>query len=58
MRKKPYRQKCGEFEIRMLKDGRVVMIAPDEQLMEVARILDPDNALLPPKTEKKKNAKT
>ena len=58
MKKKPYKQKCGEFEIRMLKDGRVVMIAPDEQLMEVARILDPDNVNLPPKTENKKNAKT
>jgi hypothetical protein len=58
MKKKPYKQKCGEFEIRMLKDGRVVMIAPDEQLMEVARILDPDNTNLPPKMENKKNAKT
>jgi hypothetical protein len=58
VKKKPYKQKCGEFEIRMLKDGRVVMIAPDDQLMDLARTLDPDNALLPPKTEKKKNAQT
>jgi len=57
MKKKPYKQKCGEFEIRMLKDGRVIMIAPDDQLMDLARTLDPDNALLPPKTEKK-NAQT
>ncbi len=53
MKKKPYKQKCGEFEIRMLKDGRVIMIAPDEKLMELAKELDPNNALLPPKTEKK-----
>lgn len=57
MKKKPYKKKCGDFEIRMLKDGRVVMIAPDDQLMDLARTLDPDNALLPPKTEKK-NAQT
>jgi hypothetical protein len=37
---KPYKRKPGEFEIRILPDGRVLMPAPDEALLEVARILD------------------
>ena len=37
MKKKPYKSKPGEFEIRILKKGSVVMIAPDEALLEVAR---------------------
>jgi len=37
MKKKPYKSKPGEFEIRILKKGSIVMIAPDEALLEVAR---------------------
>ncbi len=56
MRKKRYKRKCGDFEVRVLADGRVVMLAPDEELLQVAGTLDPDNELLPPVKEKKKNA--
>jgi hypothetical protein len=56
MKRKRYKRKCGDFEIRVLADGRVIMLAPDEQLLQVAGALDPDNALLPPVKEKKKNA--
>jgi hypothetical protein len=56
MKKKRYRRKCGEFEVRVLADGRVVMLAPDEQLLRAARKLDPKNELLPPETESTKNA--
>jgi hypothetical protein len=37
MKNKPYKRKPGDFEIRILSNGRVVMIAPDEMLLEVAR---------------------
>lgn len=37
MSKKPYKRKPGDFEVRILSDGRVVMVAPDEELIEIAR---------------------
>ncbi len=40
MEKKVYKRKAGEFEIRILPDGRVVMLAPDEALMDVARAVE------------------
>jgi hypothetical protein len=54
MSKKRYKRKCGDFEVRVLADGRVIMLAPDERLLQVAGTLDPDNKLLPPVKEKKK----
>ncbi len=33
----PYTCKQGEFELRVLKDGRLVLIAPDESLLELAQ---------------------
>lgn len=36
MSAKPYSRKQGEFELRVLKDGRLVLIAPDETLLEIA----------------------
>ena len=58
MKKEPYRRRPGDFEIRMLTDGRVVMIAPDEALMEVARAVAPDSRGLPPRTESKKHGRS
>lgn len=46
MTQKPYQRNAGEFEIRILPDGRVVMVAPDQTLMEVAQALDPINEQL------------
>jgi hypothetical protein len=40
MSRKPYRRKQGEFELRVLKDGRLVLIAPDEALLEIGRTLE------------------
>jgi hypothetical protein len=37
MSKKPYKRKPGDFEVRILSDGRMVMVAPDEELIEIAR---------------------
>lgn len=36
---KPYQRKTGDFEIRILPDGRIVFVAPDEALMELAQVL-------------------
>ena len=41
----PYQRKPGDYEIRILPDGRVVMVAPDETLMDIARELEPDNSV-------------
>jgi hypothetical protein len=38
----PYQRKQGDFEIRILRDGRLVMIAPDEALLDMAQSLDTD----------------
>jgi hypothetical protein len=40
MSQKPYQREQGDFELRILKDGRVVMIAPDETLLEIAQALE------------------
>jgi hypothetical protein len=37
MKNKPYKRKPGELEIRILNNGRVVMIMPDERLLEIAQ---------------------
>ena len=40
MSRKPYKREQGDLELRILKDGRLVMIAPDETLMEIAQALE------------------
>ena len=42
MKNKPYKRKVGDFEIRVLRDGRLVMIAPDEELHEIANSIEAD----------------
>ena len=59
MTKKPYKRKTGDFEIRVLKDGRVVMIAPDQELMDLAEtIKTDDNQLADDVKREEENAKT
>jgi len=36
MSQEPYKRKQGEFELRILKDGRLVVMVPDEALLEIA----------------------
>jgi hypothetical protein len=36
----PYQRQKGDFEIRILPDGRLVFVAPDEHLAEVAEGLE------------------
>ena len=40
MKKKPYKKRPGDLEIRLLKDGRLVLVGPDESLVEIARDMD------------------
>ena len=35
-----YQRQQGDFELRILSDGRLVMIAPDETLLEIAKTLE------------------
>ena len=42
MKKNPYKRKAGDFEIRVLRDGRLVMIAPNEDLHEIANSIEAD----------------
>ena len=53
MSKKPYKRKPGDFEVRILSDGRLVMIAPDEEIIEIARQVDRRINDSQPKTETK-----
>ena len=53
MKKTPYKRKPGDFEIRILKNGKVVMVAPDETLVEIAQVVDPKHCATQHKTEKK-----
>jgi hypothetical protein len=55
MKNRHYKRKPGDFEIRILNSGKVIMIIPDEALMEIARIVEPNNCALPPQMEKKDN---
>lgn len=58
MKKMPYKRKPGDFEIRILKNGKVVMVAPDETLVEIAQVVDPKHCAAPTKMETKENART
>jgi hypothetical protein len=58
MKKTPYKRKPGDFEIRILKNGKVVMVAPDETLVEIAQTVDPKNYAEPTKMETKENVRT
>ncbi len=40
MSQKPYQREQGDFELRILRDGRLVMIAPDETLLEIAQAFE------------------
>ena len=56
MSKKPYKRKPGDFEVRILSDGRLVMVAPDEELIEIAREVEHSSKGSQPKTETKDDA--
>ena len=39
MKKPAYQREPGDYEIRFLKDGRVVFVAPDQTLLDLAHDL-------------------
>jgi len=57
MKKRLYRRKPGEFEIRILRNGRVVFVSPDETLMDVAEALDERNPAVATRREAKNHAR-
>ena len=46
MKKKSYKSKPGDFEVRILPDGRIYMVAADEKMFDLAEAIDPDNRAL------------
>ncbi len=57
MSQTPYQRQQGDFELRILSDGRLVMIAPDETLLEIAKALE-GNADVGPQHGENRNAET
>jgi len=39
MTKEPYQREPGDLEIRVLKDGRFVLVAPDQELMDLGKTI-------------------
>ncbi len=58
MKNRPYKRKPGDFEIRILNNGKVVMVAPDETLVEIAQTVDPKHCATQHKTETKENVRS
>ena len=52
----PYQRKVGDFEIRILPDGRLVFVAPDEQLTDLAQTLEQPDTTITQLQEKQDNA--
>lgn len=58
MKNRPYKRKPGDYEIRILSNGRVIMIVPDETLLEVAQAVEARTPAAEQRTETTKNAGT
>lgn len=58
MKNKPYKRKPGDLEIRILKNGKVLMMSPDENLIEVAQAIEPDHPVIGVKVERSNNDRT
>lgn len=58
MKKTPYKRKPGDFEIRILKNGKLVMVAPDETLVEIAHEVNPKQCATQHETEAKENVRS
>ncbi len=50
-----HKRKPGDFEIRILKDGRLVMIAPDKKLVELAESIRKQNETAVNESREKSN---
>jgi hypothetical protein len=54
---RPYKRKPGDFEIRILPDGKVIMPAPDDSMLELARKLELPGIKPATKGKAKKNGR-
>jgi hypothetical protein len=54
---RPYKRKPGEFEIRILPDGQVLMPAPDDSILDLARKLKLPGMKPATKEKAKKNGR-
>ena len=57
MKKIPYKTKPGDMEIRILNNGKIMMVLPDQKLIEIAQSLDPNNSALTQATENKEDVR-
>jgi hypothetical protein len=55
---RPYKRKPGEFEIRILPDGKVLIPAPDDSILDLARKLKLPGITQATKERAKKNGRT
>lgn len=53
MKNKPYNRKPGDIEIRILKNGSIVALTPDEKFIEIMNHINNSEEL---ETEKNENA--
>lgn len=58
MKKKPYKRKPGESEIRILPDGRIVMVAPDQELLDIGTVLEAERNAAEINTENLEHERT
>ncbi len=57
MNKPPYRKQPGDYEIRVLKDSRLVLIGPDQELIDLAQSMCQLNQRSTDKESSRKDAK-
>jgi hypothetical protein len=58
MKKQPYKRKPGDIEIRILKNGSIVSLTPDEIFTEIIQGINKRDIELELGTETQKNAAT
>jgi hypothetical protein len=58
MKKKYYKRQPGDFEIRILRDGRTIFVSPNEAMLDVARILNADNPNVQTRKETTEHVRT
>jgi hypothetical protein len=58
MSRKPYKRQPGESEIRILPDGRLVLVAPDEVLLDVGEAVMPDDPFMQARRKARHHGRT
>ena len=58
MSRKPHKRRPGESEIRILPDGRLVLVAPDEVLLDVGEAVMPDDPFMKARRKTRHHGRT